>query len=64
MKQKASLVKAFDLVINPVRFLLGKLFKAKTPDEEAAIIQELDELTKKIENQDENEYIAAIQNIS
>jgi hypothetical protein len=57
-------VKAFDLVINPVRFLLGKLFKAKTPDEEAAIIQELDELTKKIESQDENEYIAAIQNIS
>ena len=64
VKQKASLVKAFDLVINPVRFLLGKLFKAKTPDEEAAIIQELDELTKKIESQDENEYIAAIQNIS
>lgn len=64
VKQKASLVKAFDLVINPVRFILGKLFKAKTPDEEAAIIQELDELTKKIESQDENEYITAIQNIS
>ena len=64
VKQKASLVKAFDLVINPVRFILGKLFKANTPDEEAAIIQELDELTKKIESQDENEYITAIQNIS
>ena len=64
VKQKASLVKAFDLVINPVRFILGKLFKAKTPDEEAAIIQELDELTKKIESQDENEYSTAIQNIS
>jgi phage gp29-like protein len=64
VKQKASLVKAFDLVINPVRFILGKLFKAKTPDEEAAIIQELDELTKKIESQDENEYITAIQLIS
>ena len=64
VKEKASLVKAFDLVINPVRALIGKLFKAKTPDEEAAIIAEIDELTKKIENQEENEYIAAIQNIS
>lgn len=64
VKEKASLVKAFDIVINPVRALLAKLFKAKTPDEEAEIIQQIDELTKKIENQEENEYITAIQNIS
>ena len=63
-KEKANLIKAFDLVINPVRNLIGKLFKAKTPDEEAAIINEIDELTKQIESQEENEYITAIQNIS
>lgn len=63
-KDKANLIKAFDLVINPVRNLIGKLFKAKTPDEEAAIINEIDELTKQIESQEENEYITAIQNIS
>lgn len=63
-KDKAKLIQAFDLVINPVRNLIGKLFKAKTADEEAAIINEIDELTKQIESQEENEYITAIQNIS
>ena len=64
LKDKASLVKAFDLVINPVRHLISKLFKAQTPDEELEILKEIDDLTKKIENQEENEYITAIQNIS
>ena len=63
-KDKANLIKAFDLVINPVRNLIGKLFKAKTPDEEAAIVAEIDELTKRIESQEDNEYIDAIRNIS
>jgi hypothetical protein len=63
-EQKASLLKAFDLVINPIRFLVSKLFSAKSPDEEAQIRQEIEDLTKKIENQEENEYITAIQNIS
>lgn len=63
-KQKASLLKAFDLVINPVRFLISKLFSAKTPDEEAQIRLEIENLTRKIESQEENEYITAIENIS
>ena len=63
-KDKANLIKAFDLVINPVRNLIGKLFKARTPDEEAAIVAEIDELTKRIESQEDNEYIDAIRNIS
>lgn len=63
VKQKASLLKAFDTVINPIRYLVGKLFKAKTVDEEQEILNSIETLTKKIEQQDENEYIAAVQSM-
>ena len=63
VKTKASLLKAFDTVLNPVRSLLGKLFNAKSREEEKQIIEDINALTKKIEQQDENEYIAAVQNM-
>jgi len=63
VKQKASLLKAFDTVINPIRSLVGKLFNAKSFDEEKQILEDINALTKKIEQQDENEYIAAVQNM-
>lgn len=63
VKQKASLLKAFDTVINPIRHLVGKLFSAKSLDEEKQILNDINALTKKIEQQDENEYIAAVQNM-
>lgn len=63
VKTKASLLKAFDTVINPIRSLVGKLFKAKTIDEEKQILSDIEALSKKIEQQEENEYIAAIQNM-
>lgn len=63
VKQKASLLKAFDIVVNPVRALLGKLFNAKSEEEEKQIIQDINALSKKIEQQEENEYIAAVQNM-
>ena len=63
VKQKASLLKAFDTVINPIRTLVGRLFNAKSFDEEKQILEDINALTKKIEQQDENEYIAAVQNM-
>ena len=63
VKQKASLLKAFDTVMNPVRSLIGKLFNAKSFDEEKQILEDINALSKKIEQQDENEYIAAVQNM-
>ena len=63
VKQKATLLKAFDTVINPIRHLVGKLFNAKSLDEEKQILEDINALTKKIEQQDENEYIAAVQNM-
>ena len=63
VKTKASLLKAFDTVMNPIRTLIGKLFNAKSKDEEKQIIEDINALTKKIEQQDENEYIAAVQNM-
>ena len=63
VKQKASLLKAFDTVINPIRSLVGKLFQAKSIDEEKQILNDIDALTKKIEQQEENEYIAAVENL-
>ncbi len=63
VKEKASLLKAFDTVINPIRHLVGKLFQAKSTDEEKQILEDINALTKKIEQQDENEYIAAVQNM-
>lgn len=63
VKTKASLLKAFDTVINPIRSLVGKLFKAKTIDEEKQILNDIEALTKKIEQQEENEYIAAVQDM-
>lgn len=63
VKTKASLLKAFDTVINPIRSLVGKLFQAKSLDEEKQILNDINALTMKIEQQDENEYIAAVQNM-
>lgn len=63
VKTKASLLKAFDTVINPIRTLVGRLFNAKSFDEEKQILNDINALTKKIEQQDENEYIAAVQNM-
>lgn len=63
VKQKAALLRAFDTVLNPIRALVGKLFKAKSLDEEKQIIADINALTQKIEQQDENEYIAAVQNM-
>lgn len=63
VKTKASLLKAFDTVINPIRSLVGKLFQAKTLDEEKQIMNDINALTMKIEQQDENDYIAAVQNM-
>lgn len=63
VKTKASLLKAFDTVMNPVRTLVGKLFQAKTVDEEKQILNDINALTMKIEQQEENEYISAVQNM-
>ena len=63
MKTKASLLKAFDIVINPIRHLVGKLFNAKSFDEEKQILNDINALTKKIEQQEENDYIAAVQSM-
>ena len=63
VKTKASLLKAFDTVMNPIRHLVGKLFNAKSFDEEKQILEDINALSKKIEQQDENEYIAAVQNM-
>ena len=63
VKTKASLLKAFDVVINPIRHLVGKLFNAKSFDEEKQILNDINALTKKIEQQEENDYIAAVQSM-
>lgn len=63
VKTKATLLKAFDTVMNPIRYLVGKLFGAKSIDEEKQIMDQIDKLTKKIELQEENDYIAAVQNM-
>ena len=63
LKTKASLLKAFDTVINPIRSLVAKLFRAKDKEEEQQILNDISALSMKIENQEENEYISALQNM-
>lgn len=57
---KAKLLKAFDIVINPIRALIAKLMGTTDKDEIHAIIEDIKATSKKIENQEENEYIAAV----
>lgn len=59
-KDKAVLLKAFDLVMNPIRALVAKLMGTTEKDEVHEIIEAIKAETKRIENQEENEYIAAV----
>ena len=60
-KDKAGLLKAFDVVINPIRELIAKLMGTTDRKEVRQIVEDIKAVSKKIENQDENEYIAAVQ---
>lgn len=61
VKHGVSILKAFDTVLNPIRQLFEKLFKAKTREESRQIAEEIDQKIAEIEASEDNELIQAVQ---